>query len=371
MYTSTTQVSVILEEVKALNLSTTDNLILLFAEKNVPDIPTLIEALNDLTISFCGGIFPNIIVGSERKEEGVILKKMPAAAAPILIKGLDSLDFSLPTFDNLPIFEEDIMMVVLLDGLTTNISPFLRELYNLLGNSVNYIGGGAGSLTLVQQPCVFNNQGLFQDAAIVCPILSKSQLGVRHGWEQVYGPLVANKTCGNVIQELNWKNAFETYKEIVEQETEQELTKENFFGIAKGFPFGLNRDNNEKIVRDPIAVNEKGELICVGEVPENSVLDVLVGRSESLINAAGEAAKACVLDERPYDDSLVIDCISRVLFLEDDFEKELEAIQQNIPAQSNNNHLEGVLTLGEISSHGQGALEFFNKTIVVGLLYDG
>jgi len=368
MYTPTTKISTILEAIQTLNLSTTENLILLFAEKNVPDIPTLIEALNDLDIAFCGGIFPSVIVGNEQQKEGVILKKMPAAAAPMLIKGLDSLDFSLPEFDNLPIFEEDIMMVVLLDGLTTNISPFLRELYNLLGNAVNYIGGGAGSLTLVQQPCVFNNQGLFQDAAILCPILSKSELGVRHGWEQIYGPLVANKTCGNVIQELNWKNAFETYKEIVEQETNQELTVDNFFDIAKGFPFGLNRDNNEKIVRDPIAVNEKGELICVGEVPENSVLDVLIGRKESLINAAGEAAKACVMEERSFDDSLVIDCISRVLFLENDFEKELEAIQKNIP---NNKQLEGVLTLGEISSHGQGALEFFNKTIVVGLLYDG
>jgi len=30
---------------------------------------------------------------------------------------------------------------------------------------------------------------------------------------------------------------------------------------------------------------------------------------------------------------------------------------------------EGILSLGEISSYGDGYIEFFNKTIVVGVLY--
>jgi len=368
MFIPSSSISEIVANIKAMNCSSHDTVMLLIAEQNAPSIPSLIEALKELNIEFFGGLFPSLIVGNKKHEEGVVLRQMPAAAPPFLVKDLNSKSCSLPNFENLPIFEEEMTFIVLVDGLTGNITHFLGEVYNALGNSVNYIGGGAGSLSLEQQPCLFTKEGFLEDAAILCPLTMSSSLGVRHGWKEVYGPLVANKTKGNVIQELNWMNAFEAYKIVVEEDAQQTLTADNFFSIAKGYPFGISKNNSEKVVRDPISVNEKGELICVGEVPENSVLEILKGEKEALIAAAGMAAQDCLIDNKPFQETLVIDCISRVLFLEEDFEKELEIIQKNLQQKSNNIILEGVLTLGEISSHGQGILEFFNKTVVIGLL---
>ena len=121
-------------------------------------------------------------------------------------------------------------------------------------------------------------------------------------------------------------------------------------------------------MRDPIAVNAAGELICVGEIPEHAALNVLKGRPEWLIAAADQAALACRLPAgaQPLH-SLVMDCISRRLFMGARIADELGAIQRRFQTVAPGLPLEGALTLGEIASYGEGYLEFFNKTVVAGL----
>ncbi|HIE56438.1 MAG TPA: histidine kinase, partial [Chromatiaceae bacterium] len=68
---------------------------------------------------------------------------------------------------------------------------------------------------------------------------------------------------------------------------------------------------------------------------------------------AGDAPGRC---------QLVMDCISRALFLGDHFQRELDAFSQpGLP-------MLGALTIGEIANHGDDYLEFYNKTAVVGIL---
>ncbi len=215
-------------------------------------------------------------------------------------------------------------------------------MFDQLGNSVSYFGGGAGSLSLKSQPCLFTCEGFVQDAAIVTFIKLQCNLGVAHGWKKLTGPIVANKTHKNVVMELNWRNAFEVYQEIIEADSGVKLPRDNFYSVAMGYPFGIYKEEAEDIVRDPIMTNEKGELICVGEVPENSLLNILKGETDSLIQAAGQAAK--------------------------DFGRELAAVKENLAG--NQGIPAGMLTLGEISSYGEAYLEFFNKTIVVGGCYE-
>jgi len=328
----------------------------------------LFEALNALDIAFFGGIFPGIISGNQRFEEGVIIKVWNDATQPFLIKGLDEKGWDFPYL--LPHIQSGkTLMLTLVDGLTTNIADFLISLYHIAGNSARYFGGGAGSLSLKQMPCVFTNEGVFQDAAIICLVNQEVRLGVKHGWQKVAGPLVATRTDKNVIHELNWQPAFEVYKGIVEEDSGRTFMEDNFFDIAKGFPFGIFKENQEDIVRDPIAKSETGALICVGEVPENTVLNILKGESEALIHSAAEAALGSSDKEKVLKDVFVVDCISRVLFLEERFPQELQAIRDGLGEPGKDIVPEGILSLGEISSYSDGLLEFFNKTIVVGSLY--
>lgn len=256
-----------------------------------------------------------------------------------------------------------------LDGLSSKVSSFLSIVYDQFANSVQYMGGGAGSLSLEQSPCLITPKGLLKDAAVLCASSLSINLGVRHGWQAIQGPLVATRTVDNVIYELNWQSAFDVYSQLVNADSEIAISPSNFFDVAKGYPFGIIRDGQEDIVRDPIAVGKEGELYCVGEVPNNSVLSLLKGETQNLINSAAQAAKDAIHNvEDKLEKLFLIDCISRVLFLQDNFDSELNAVEAQLSKLNVNCVPFGILSLGEISSDGNGVLVFYNKTMVIGAL---
>ena len=336
-----------------------DKINVLFVAEHTPlDIPSLIQAANQTALKIAGGVFPMVVQGEQTFEKGIILKFAESSDPVHLLKDIDfeELAQDLPDFSN-----STQSCIVLTDGLMEGAPRVLHQLYEKYWHGLSFLGGGAGSLTLKQTPCVFSNEGLHENAVLLIPLRKKAKSGVKHGWQKLAGPFIANKTDGNTILELNWRPAFEVYKEVLESYGNPNFETTAFFDIAKGHPFGIQKEGQEVIVRDPIAVNEKGHLYCVGPVSQNVSLYVLGGDKYDLIRSAREAANiAC---ENPdYEDSLVIDCISRILYLEEDFPKELQAIDSEFTEKGT---LEGALTLGEISSGIKGLLELYNKTTVV------
>lgn len=329
------------------------------------EIMSLIEELNKADITFMGGIFPKVIHGNTILEKGVVINTLNEIEALFVIENISSKNFSIPDIE----FKEDVnySLFTYVDGLTSNISYYLGELYENYGMQTNYFGGGAGSLSLQQQPCVFANSGFYQDAAVLCVVRMKSHIGVRHGWNKVDGPFIVTKAEGNVIKEINWENPYKIYRNVVESHSGKIFDEDNFFDIAKGYPFGILKEDAECIVRDPLMTNDKGELICVGELEDNMVVDILNGNEATLVEAAKKATSDSVEQASIPRKAIVIDCISRILFLEENFEKELSSITKTINNQFPELSIGGALTLGEISSYGEGFLEFYNKTIVVGL----
>lgn len=329
------------------------------------DIKQLVIALNNAKLKFIGGIFPKVIHGNNIFDKGIVVNTLNNVEELFLVKDISKKEYTIPKIS----FDESntYSIITYVDGLTSNISHYLSGLYENYGMQTNYFGGGAGSLSLEQMPCVFNNDGIFQDAAVVALVRMQSRIGVRHGWNKVDGPFIVTKAEGNIIKEINWKNPFEVYKEVVEAHSGKTFTDDNFFDIAKGYPFGIVKDHAECIVRDPLMVNEKGELICVGELEDNTLVDILNGSESTLIEAAKQAAEESIrLAEKPRK-AIIIDCISRILFLEDNFDIELNTITTTISDKFPDISIGGALTLGEISSYGEGFLEFYNKTVVIGL----
>lgn len=372
MYLERPDLQQLVEAIRKMEKKNGDVVFIMLAENAGLDIQDLIAAVNRENIVFFGGVFPAVVSGDQKNEKGAIILALPSLARPLLITGLSSGNMTFPDFGELSnTLDRQYTALVFVDGLTANISLFLQGLFSSLGNAVHYAGGGAGSLTLKQKPCLFTNEGFFEDAAIVAFIKLRSNLCVRHGWEKIMGPIVATKTDKNTVIELNWENAFEIYRRTVEEAAGKKFTEDNFFDIAKGYPFGMLTEGAEDIVRDPIAVNARGELVCVGEIPENAVLNIMKGEDSSLLQAANQAAEACLQDlgSGKVHANLVFDCISRSLFLKD-FSKELKLIQNQIISKSTGNIPVGALTIGEISSYGQKYLEFFNKTVVIGTLYE-
>jgi hypothetical protein len=372
MFLPTASVEAIVEAVRNMRVGSNDLVLVHIAEKNAPDLSRLVQALNGIKVRFMGGVFPGVLHGHKQYSEGAILIQLPALGEPGVVKNLDQEGFTLPEFS--PAITgrsgNHYTAVVLVDGLCPNISALLRELFNLLGHSAHYIGGGAGSLSLKQKPCVFTAEGAFQNSAVIGFINLSSSLGVRHGWDNLAGPVVATKTRQNTLVELNWRSALDVYREIVEADCGKKITRGNFFEISKFYPFGIIKEGAEDIVRDPLALNERNELVCAGDIPENAVLNVLKAKTDRLMEAAEHAAADSLSIRGGHaQQCMVVDCISRTLVLNDSFTDELQRVERRVGSLDKNLVSEGILSLGEISSYGEGYIEFFNKTIVVGVLY--
>ncbi|MBL90343.1 MAG: histidine kinase [Myxococcales bacterium] len=331
-----------------------------------------------------GGVFPRLVAGKAVLNKGSIVIGVISDPQIAVIKGLSDpnadyeelIDMSIgagfddpsktiadtPSQSRIGSFGQTSLVMV--DAFSTRIASFIEGLFNVLGVEENYIGGGAGSLSLKQKPCLITPDGMLEDAALLVGFDWCSGVGLAHGWDKVAGPFVVTESEGNEIQTINWRPAVEVYRETLEGLLGGPVTNENFLSHAMSYPLGVARLGGSHIVRDPLA-HKEGSIFCFGDVPLESHVDILHSDKERLIQAAAEAKDKALALFPPGVEPLgafVIDCISRLLFLGEDYAKEVEAVQMdNMPVF-------GVLSLGEIANKREEYLEFYNKTTVVGIV---
>ncbi|MCC5945922.1 MAG: FIST C-terminal domain-containing protein [Bernardetiaceae bacterium] len=339
------------------------SMLILAADGNdfTPDkVNAILQAIKKPII---GATFPEVIYETSHFTKGTVVLGLEKSMHVAIIEGLsderqfyaDIIDEAFPEVDNAA------TTIVFVDGLSQRIGNFIHSLFNVFGLDTNFIGGGGGSLTLKQKPCILSNQGLLEDCAIIGLLDMQSALGVKHGWKTIAGSFEVTSSENTVIKTLNHRPAFEVYKEVVEKHSGLVFDDTNFFDIAKAYPFGIVKLDAEMVVRDPLFLQpETQALVCVGEVPEGVFIDILNGSAQGLIDAAREARETSENSKKNNDViRIFIDCISRVLFLGDDFNKELEAVAtENLP-------MVGACTLGEIANNQGTYLEFYNKTAVI------
>lgn len=339
-------------------------LMVLAADANNCEDAALDPWLKACPVPVFGGVFPQLIHNGLNHEHGFIIGGLSEAVEVFNVPGLSD---STPDFyDTLDALfgnkTEPATIAMFVDGMASGISMWLDCVYDVLGSKPVYFGGGAGSLSFVQKPCLFSNQGMLTDHAQIAVLRSHFSLSVEHGWEKFAGPFVATSSKRNIVSTLDFKPAFETYRELVETDSGQIFNESNFFDIAKGYPFGMGKADGSIVVRDPIT-RDGNDMVCVGEVPINSVLYLLKGKPENLIAAAAKCASNLSPGTGPV---IMSDCISRVLYLGNEFTKEVEAIQTAVGDRP----VFGMLTLGEIANGGDHCLEFFNKTLVIAATLD-
>ncbi|WP_127469858.1 FIST signal transduction protein [Thiomicrorhabdus aquaedulcis] len=345
--------------------------VLIFScDKNDYPLPQINTVLQNFSKPLMGGVFPQIIYQTQAYKTGCLLVGLPYALNVERFEGLS--DKNTPFADQIEHaflgVETPHTVLVLVDGLAKCISGVVDGLFDVLGAESNFVGGGAGSLSFVQKPCLFSNDGMFADVALVGFLQASSRVGVGHGWSTIDSDHQITRVDKNIIYKIDHRNAFEVYQEVVNRYSATPILKENFFEVAQAFPFGINKRCSEKVVRDPIAVTECGALICVGELALNDFIDILSALPEQLIAAAANTAQLAfeMPAEQPPQGILLIDCISRALFLQKNFSQELEAIALATAQQSPTPLTQfGALALGEIANSGGGYLEFYNKTTVV------
>lgn len=317
--------------------------------------------LQDLGVPVFGGCFPELIYRGEKRETGAVVCGLTEPPDVTTVSGLSDpqQEYTAHLDPDLPA-EGYETAFVFVDAYATQVERFIESLFRTYSVELNYIGGGAGTLEMEQKPCLFTGDGVIEDSAVVAAIESPLQLGVKHGWQEIAGPFRVTSADGPLLHTLDGTPAFSVYRETLDKHASTELTRQNFFEVAKGYPFGIAQIDSEQIVRDPFEVTGQDGLNCFGDIPEGEFVHILEGQPEALIDAAEKAREQTNANETDSEALLFFDCISRVLYLEDQFERELDSVQiEGTPTV-------GALTIGEIANDGSGHLDYYNKTAVVG-----
>jgi hypothetical protein len=313
------------------------------------------DALEKLKKPVVGGIFTGLLNEGKNYDQGILVVALPYALQTRVI----------PLAEEDKIVEEitylyeqrkgtENSMLVFVDAFADNKMTFIEHVYSHFGISVSYLGGGAGSLSFLRKPVVFNETGIFENSAVLGLLDEQIKVGVSHGWTPISIPLKVTEADGNIVKSIDWEPAFDVYQNLIKEHSNLILDKDNFFDVANSYPFGMSKIQSNFVVRDPISIHENG-LLIVDEIPSGEFVYVLHGDKEKLLKGAADARDKGISDvENPI---FCIDCISRVLYLGDDFNEEIETIDKN-------KKLYGVLSLGEIANFGNN-LEIFNKTVVV------
>ncbi|WP_173021364.1 FIST signal transduction protein [Lewinella sp. W8] len=350
------------EVLRELEATTSVNSILMYVGADVNlDVATLQEQLRQMKTTVIGAVFPEVIIDGQRFSDKSIILGLREEMASVTILDFDEVAiedkittaFDVPEIENASIF-------IFIDALVRGKSQLLDTLYNLYGSLPNYLGGGAGSLAFRPFPCIISNAGVTHGSAVVALMPKPITLGIAHGWKPISEPMKVTEAEGNQVISLNWQPAMSTYQKIVEEHAGKAFDFGDFFNATKSYPFGIQKLNDEMIVRDPFQT-ENERIFLLDDIEEGSFVQILYGDLESLIAGAGQARQAATDSGNLGGGTLIIDCISRVLFMGDHFERELLALDPEANAF-------GALTLGEIANNGDSYLDVYNKTAVVGLL---
>ncbi len=149
-----------------------------------------------------GGTFPSIIYGGRRFSQGTIFVGMPRPVTVITIPQLsdEGADFDAILVSRAADYKDMKTMMVFVDRSSERIVALMNSLLNAVGSEMNCLGGGAGSLSAQRKLCLFSNEGLLEDAAVVAFLDLESGIGVSHGWEPIRGPFQVTESVGNIIK---------------------------------------------------------------------------------------------------------------------------------------------------------------------------
>jgi len=312
-----------------------------------------------------GVVVPYLISGDRLIERGLALLGLTSGKSRVVSCSMtDSPDALARALDGGP----GGTMLLFVDGLSPRLEAFVTALNQAVGDrDCRVLGTGVGYKDLRRAITFFTPEGMCRDTALMVLTDMSLSVGVRHGWRSIYGPWVVTRVRGNVLYELNGRPAFQVYAQALEELEGRRVQREGFFQVAKSYPFGITEFlDGEIIVRDPIAVTEEDALVLVTSVQEMDTLYLMKGEPEELIASSRRLAEETFASGGEV--AFVFDCISRVLFLDREFTREIQTI--HAAAKGAGLPLFGLTSIGELTNTGQGGIRIFNKTVLLGVLGD-
>jgi hypothetical protein len=262
---------------------------------------------------------------------------------------------------------EHSVLMMLSDGLAGDLREIVRGSYAVTGATVPLVGGAASEDLSMGATYQFADGKLMSNSLVAIWINSPHPLGigVAHGWHPIGDPMTVTRAVGNVVHELDGRPAADVYLEqrggIGAGDGFGDAASPTFARLTFDHPLGLANAAGTLDGRHILGRTPEGSLVMFGHVSEQSVVQVLAGARQDLLDAAGTAAATAVrrLGAEPRG-ALVFSCAGRVSPLGDALPEEPIAIGARLGGAP----FAGFFTYGEFA-RVTGATGFHNATVVV------
>lgn len=260
------------------------------------------------------------------------------------------------------------MLLVLSDGLAVNGTDLLAGVHRVVGPDVVVTGGLAADGTRFARTWVLDG-GAPRDGRITAVAFYGARLGVTHGsrggWD-AFGPeRVVTRAEGNVLYELDGEPALALYKKYLGDRAA------GLPSTALLFPLALRSASRDApvVVRTILSVDEERQsMTFAGDIPEESVVQLMRANVDRLVDGAAGAACAAAVPCAEPSLWIGVSCVGRRIVLGERAEEELCAVLESVDARS---RLVGFYSYGEIAPlvpGGRGVLH--NQTMTLTRIWE-
>jgi len=255
-------------------------------------------------------------------------------------------------------------LFVLSKGVNVNGSELVKGLEKNLRENVIITGGMAGNGAKFQETLTFSD-GIPKNNVISAIAFYGHKLKVGYGsiggWDPFGPERIITRSKGNVLYELDGKNALELYKQYLGEQAK---------GLpATGllFPLGIRgQETTTNLVRTILATNDKEQSITfAGDVPEGFHARLMKVNYERMIDGAAQAAKNCqeTIDFPKVELAILVSCAGRKWVLKQRIKEEIEAVREVFGKDT---VLTGFYSYGEIAPvAGSKKCAFHNETMTI------
>lgn len=260
------------------------------------------------------------------------------------------------------------MLLLFPDGLTGNLTAFLRGLGEGLTSPLRVVGGAAGELHRFERTFQYHDGRVASDsvAAVLVSGGLAAEVAVAHGCDLLGVEHEITRADGAIVHEIDGRPAWAVLREYLDDpEAGFDATSVPYLCVAQILPSG------GQVIRVPLRLErETGALFFPGELrPGDRV--IMARRDADRVRDSATAAARAIRDARPGATPafvLQFDCVGRgrLLYGEQVTEQLIAPVQRVFPEEV---AWIGFHSYGEIGPHG-GTTYFHNYTMVLCAIYD-
>lgn len=261
------------------------------------------------------------------------------------------------------LYEQDIAgLMVFADGTSINGSKLKDGLESMNLNRTPITGGLAGDGTAFEKTLVGIDSASEQRVVGLAFYGDKMEVGSgsRGGWQHERTMYMVSGSQDNVLKNIEGEPALDFYSKKLMGKLV------NMPADALKYPLGISDPmKGYDIVRTILNVDEDSKsMTFAGDIPLMSNVRFLKATNEELIMGSRAAATLAKPDEEASPElAILVSCVGRKLVLEEDTQKEVEAVGQ---VMGKDTALCGFYSYGELSpSEASGRCELHNQTMTI------